>query len=228
MRDGDEVVLGFADPNGPISSPATALDNRYLWGPAVDQLLADETSGNTVHWMLADHQGSIRDLVNNNGTDSGNHVVFDSFGKVLSGTLGTRFSYTGQEYDADTGLYYYNARWYNPGTGKFMSKDPIGFAAGDTNQYRYVGKGSASFVDPSGLAGTWWDLHSSPFTSLPFAPPSSGSSATPRGGGLTIGDQLLPYLEGIKAFPSAVGNTFCSGEAWDSLQVSLTEQLVMK
>lgn len=33
-----------------------------------------------------------------------------------------------------------------------MSKDPIGFAAGDTNQYRYVGNGSASFMDPSGMA----------------------------------------------------------------------------
>lgn len=105
MRDGDEVVLGFVDPNGPISSPATALDKRYLWGAAIDQLLADETAGNTVHWMLADHQGTIRDLANNDGTLTPNsHVVFDSFGKILSGTPLTRFTYTGQEYDDATGL----------------------------------------------------------------------------------------------------------------------------
>lgn len=147
--DGDDIVIDFVDSDGGTLN--ASLDKRYLWGPAVDQLLADETAGNTVHWMLADHQGTIRDMANNDGTyTTGSHVAFDSFGKILSGTPMTRFTYTGQEYDSDTGLYYYNARWYNPGTGKFMSKDPIGFYANDTNQYRYVGNSSTNFVDPSG------------------------------------------------------------------------------
>src|SRR5262245_2570151 len=100
--------------------------------------------------MLADHQGTIRDLVNNSGSLTGSHIVYDAFGNITSGTLGTQFSYTGQEYDADTGLYYYNARWYNPSIGKFISKDPIGFAGGDTNQFRYVGNGATNRIDSSG------------------------------------------------------------------------------
>jgi hypothetical protein len=42
-------------------------------------------------------------------------------------------------------------RWYDPGTGRWISEDPIGFAAGDANLYRYVGNGGTGARDPSGL-----------------------------------------------------------------------------
>ena len=42
------------------------------------------------------------------------------------------------------------ARYYNPGTGTFVSEDPIGFGGEDTNLYRYVGNNPQSFTDPSG------------------------------------------------------------------------------
>ena len=42
-------------------------------------------------------------------------------------------------YDVTTGLRYMNARYYDPASGRFLSEDPLGFAAGDTNLYRYVG-----------------------------------------------------------------------------------------
>ncbi len=137
--DGTDVVLDFVDADGG-ASPSASLDKRYLWGQATDQVLAEEAVGGSSRWHLADHQGTVRDLADGDGNlVSGSHVDFNAFGKIVSGTPATRFTYTGQEYDADTGLYYYNARWYNPTLGRFVTKDPIGFAAGDTNQYRYVG-----------------------------------------------------------------------------------------
>ncbi len=39
-----------------------------------------------------------------------------------------------------------------PDLGRFISKDPIGFAGGDTNLYSYVGQNPVNFVDPWGLA----------------------------------------------------------------------------
>ncbi len=39
-------------------------------------------------------------------------------------------TYTGREYDAESGLYYYRARYYNPTIGRFLSEDPIGFEGG--------------------------------------------------------------------------------------------------
>ncbi|OFZ18972.1 MAG: hypothetical protein A2X94_13570 [Bdellovibrionales bacterium GWB1_55_8] len=43
------------------------------------------------------------------------------------------------------------ARMYDPGTGRFLSKDPIGFAGGDTNLYRYVRNTPLQYTDPTGL-----------------------------------------------------------------------------
>ena len=48
-------------------------------------------------------------------------------------------------------LYYYRARYYDPKTGRFLSRDPIGFAGGDVNLYRYVRNNPINFRDPYGL-----------------------------------------------------------------------------
>ena len=50
-----------------------------------------------------------------------------------------------------TGLYYYRARYYDPETGRFVSPDPIGWAAGQTNGYAYVGGDPVGYRDPLGL-----------------------------------------------------------------------------
>ncbi|MFN7769994.1 MAG: RHS repeat-associated core domain-containing protein, partial [Planctomycetaceae bacterium] len=60
------------------------------------------------------------------------------------------FAYTGREWDPAAGLYFYRARWYDPRAGRFLSEDPLGFAAGDVNLNRYVGNGATLWVDPSG------------------------------------------------------------------------------
>ncbi|MFN6108378.1 MAG: RHS repeat-associated core domain-containing protein, partial [Planctomycetaceae bacterium] len=46
---------------------------------------------------------------------------------------------------------FYRARWYDPRAGRFLSEDPLGFAAGDVNLSRYVGNGATLWVDPSGM-----------------------------------------------------------------------------
>src|SRR5438477_535456 len=53
--------------------------------------------------------------------------------------------------DPDTGLQYANARWYDGHTNRWMSPDPMGFAAGDSNLYRYVNNRPTVAVDPSGM-----------------------------------------------------------------------------
>src|SRR4030095_16120572 len=73
-----------------------------------------------------------------------------SFGNANTGTNLTRYTYTGREFDSDTGLYYYRARWYDPQVGRFISEDPIGLAGG-INQFAYVGNNPQNGRDPSGL-----------------------------------------------------------------------------
>ncbi|MBM4128443.1 MAG: hypothetical protein FJ247_14155, partial [Nitrospira sp.] len=106
-----------------------------------------------VVWPLADNQGTIRDLVDETGSVL-NHIKYDSFGKVTSETNGAvdfLFGYTGRERDEETGLYYYRARFFDPLTGRFISEDPLGFAAGDANVDRYVGNHPNLSTDPMGL-----------------------------------------------------------------------------
>jgi RHS repeat-associated protein len=125
--------------------------HRYLYGTQIDQVLADEI-GVSTNWMLGDNQGTIRDVVDSNGSLI-NHVVYDSFGKVQSQSNAgyeLRYGYTGREQDGETGLNYYRARYYDAGNGLFISEDPIGFNAGDTNIYRYVGNSPVNRTDPSG------------------------------------------------------------------------------
>jgi RHS repeat-associated protein len=96
--------------------------HQYLYGAGVDQILADETGGN-VRWAVPDQQGSVSDVVDNNGVVL-NHVVYDSFGKVQSQSnpsVEFRYGFTGREQDGETGLDYYRARYYDARVGKFIS-----------------------------------------------------------------------------------------------------------
>ena len=152
----DDIVLEFTDADGDGSGAAT-LSTRYLHGPQFDQVLASETvSGNVVSWALADHQGTVRDMARyaSGTTTIVNHRKFDAFGNLTAesdSTVKFLFSYTGREWDGDAGLYYYRARWYDPKMGRFVSEDPMGFAAGDTNVSRYVGNSPTVRTDPTGL-----------------------------------------------------------------------------
>jgi RHS repeat-associated protein len=60
------------------------------------------------------------------------------------------FGYTGREFDSETGLYYYRARYYSPRLGQFLQTDPIG-TQDDVNLYRYVGSDPLNQRDPTGL-----------------------------------------------------------------------------
>jgi RHS repeat-associated protein len=143
VYDGSDIALVF--------DGAGSQTHRYLYGTGVDTVLADER-GAAVVWALSDNQGTIRDIVDNNGVIL-NHINYDSFGKVVSQSnagVDFRYGYTGREQDGETGLDYYRARYYDASNGRFISEDPLGFGAGDTNIYRYVGNSPTNFTDPSG------------------------------------------------------------------------------
>ncbi|NCS36396.1 MAG: hypothetical protein GPJ14_20095, partial [Microcystis aeruginosa G11-01] len=129
------------------------LTHRYMFSNGIDQIEADEQlSTGTTLWALTDHLGSVRDVVDNSGVNQ-NHIVYDAFGNITSQTNSSvifRNSYTGQEFDSESGLFNYGGRYYDGSVGRFISEDPIGFGGGDANLSRYVQNNSLSFVDPLG------------------------------------------------------------------------------
>jgi RHS repeat-associated protein len=142
------VTLEFIDPDAQGPQPAS-IGQRYLHGPDVDQVLAQEGSGGQNQWLLADHLGTIRDVVHQN-TGQTQHLLYDSFGQPLTQVLTVRFRFTGREFDEQTGLHYFRARYYDATVGRFTSEDPLGFDAGDQNLYRYVENAVTTATDPDG------------------------------------------------------------------------------
>lgn len=123
---------------------------RYVFGSGVDEPLAAYRGG-TWEFYQADGLGSITSLSTSAGTVS-DSFTYDSFGNVSSstGSFAQPFRYTGREWDLETGLYYYRARYYDAQNGRFLSEDPVGFQAG-VNFYRHVGNNPIRFRDPSGM-----------------------------------------------------------------------------
>ena len=118
---------------------------------------SNPSSGNVL-WALSDHLGSIRDVADRNETTGvtsiTNHRRYDTFGKRIDETnsyVDLAFGYTGKYFDETTHLQNNLNRWYDPNLGKWISQDPIGFAAGDANLYRYVGNEAVAATDPGGL-----------------------------------------------------------------------------
>ncbi|WP_324282075.1 RHS repeat-associated core domain-containing protein [Cyanobacterium aponinum UTEX 3222] len=147
------VAVTDFDSSGNILQ-AVELDMRYLHGNQVDEVLAQENGDGNVVWLLTDHLGTIRDLVDNTG-DVVNHLTYDSYGNVVSETnsaVDSRYRFTGREWDEEIELYYYRARYYSGQTGRFISVDPISFESDTYNLYGYVDNNPISNVDPSGLA----------------------------------------------------------------------------
>lgn len=147
---GDHVLL--------TRDAAGATTHRYLHGPEVDQIFADEDASGDVLWPLTDNLGTVRDLADYDSsldvTEIANHIAYDAFGNVTSETnaaVDHIFGYTGRERDAESGLQYNRARYYDPAVAKFVSDDPIGFEAGDANLSRYVQNYVTVMRDPSGL-----------------------------------------------------------------------------
>jgi RHS repeat-associated protein len=141
--DGDNLV---EETNG--SGTAVA---RYSQGLNIDEPLAMLRGGTTSYYQ-ADGLGSITSLSNTAGSLVQTYA-YDSFGNLTAstGSVTNWFRYTGREFDAETNLYYYRARYYDTVTGRFLSEDPIGFEGG-FNLYRYVKNQPTRYVDPTGKA----------------------------------------------------------------------------
>lgn len=123
---------------------------RYVHNKAVDEPLAMLRS-NTTSYYNQDGLGSVTSLTSGAGVLSQTYT-FDTFGKQTgsSGSLINPFQYTAREFDSESGLYFYRARYYDPSNGRFLTEDPTGFLGGK-NKYEYVANSPTVFSDPSGL-----------------------------------------------------------------------------
>ena len=137
------------------SSPGSGTLSR-VYGYGLDLLHQRQMPGNTPNFYGYDGQGSVRFLVSTNGTITDKYV-YDSYGNLIPGSSSivntNAYRYTGEQWDADLGMYYLRARYYQPSVGRFWTRDTYEGDSSDPlslHRYLYTQGNPVNGVDPSG------------------------------------------------------------------------------
>ena len=150
FQDGQQTLADYA-----AGTAASSPTYNYVHGSYIDEILVRTGSGGNRYYHR-NQQYSITAI-----TDGGGAVVeryaYTAYGQVTftdaSGTVqaasasNNRYTYTGREWDHGLSLYHYRARMYDAITGRFCSRDPIGYKDGQNLYSRYI---IANATDPTG------------------------------------------------------------------------------
>ena len=143
-------------------SGASVVARQYTYG--LQRISQNQPVSNT--WTVSfygyDGSSNVRNLSNSAGAVTDTYDC-DAFGNEINHTGSTpnNYIYRGEQYDADLGLYYLRARYYNPITGRFVNMDPEnGFITDPMtlHKYIYANGDPVNAFDPTGRAGqttTW-------------------------------------------------------------------------
>jgi RHS repeat-associated protein len=177
----------------------------YIHGPGIDEPLEVYHGTGETWYYHADGLGSIVRV-----TDEDGQFVpavarqYDAFGNLQVGGAYEGYAFTGREWDPETGLYYYRARYYDPKIGRFISEDPIGFEAG-INFYAYVSNNPVNWVDPFGLQAIQCVPLPNPCTKGPCIGPNPSPTPRPTPTPTCIGKSPCPCGYEPVPDPSAGG-----------------------
>ncbi len=190
LYDGDHCIAEYGAGND--------LHRKYVYGPGVDQpICLIEAAGSYAgtYYYHFDGLGSVVALTNASGNtvQTYDYSVYGQVG-ALDGSHPNRLMFTGREFDKETGLYYYRARYYKPEIGRFLQADEVGYEAG-MNLYRYCSNNPWNSIDPYGLDANEPNEPNAPnepcipISPIPVYPPIAGPdpagppSAGPGSGG---------------------------------------------
>ena len=152
----------------------STLDTTYIWGKRyIDDLVCRDRSSERLY-SLSDANWNVVALTDASGVVK-ERMTYSAFGRPnwLSAAFGSKSAssydwtrtFTGQVLDSETGLMLYRNRYYHTGLGRFVTRDPIGYGAGDVSLYRYVNSNPLKSGDVFGLMcedeldiGSRWEL----------------------------------------------------------------------
>ena len=123
-----------------------SIRNFFYLGSKV---IAHKEAGETLYYGT-DHLGSSALMIDATGAAVWTGAVTPFADVETTEGLAEHVMFTGKELDIDTGLYYYNARWYDPNLGRFITEDPV---RDGSNWFVYVSNNPLKYVDPTGLEG---------------------------------------------------------------------------
>ena len=161
---------------------AGTIGLRYTWGLATDDLLAIRDAAGNHYYVVQDLLSSVRGLVKRDGTWV-RSLQYGAYGALLRDTASVsaptwelRYRWTGREFDAETGWYFFRSRSYDPTARRFVQEDAIGYA-GSSNVYAYGDGAPLDGRDPSGLRMDQIALY------MKYGGPGGGGEFVRPGGG---------------------------------------------
>jgi RHS repeat-associated protein len=200
--------------------------NQYIYGPSGAPLEHVNTSTSATIYYHQDQQASTRALTDQNGNLTATYTT-DAYGNPTSstGTTLTSLRYNGEYRDNESGLVYLRARYYDPTTAQFLTRDPA--VAVTRSAYGYALDNPTNSVDPTGM-----------FVDPPVIPP-----IVVAGGELTLIDVVAPVAVGValgygiyridplngplESFGGAIYDFFSSGDRDPTrLECNLAEKLL--
>ena len=154
LYDGSNILVERDGSGNTIKSYTRGLN----FGGGIGSLISQNfTANNTAVTQYYDYNdlGSVADLTTSTGPAPSNYS-YDAFGNLLSPQASgdtNRYLFSTKEFDSRSGLQFFGSRYYDPEIGRWLTPDPLGFAAGQINLYVYVNNNPVNLVDPYGLMG---------------------------------------------------------------------------
>ncbi len=171
-REIDEPLLTAIDSNGdrqlggsvPKNMPDISADQEYYFlnnrlGNIMALLDADQADRVLEYYRYTIYgETQVLPVIDDNGDDLEDTPFDLSDNRAQGAELGMSghsniYLFTARRFDLVSGLYYYRNRYYEPASGRFLSRDPLGYKDG-MNLLQYVGNNSASWIDPGGMSRT--------------------------------------------------------------------------
>ena len=123
---------------------ARAAKNNFQEGDAYEKMQ---------FYYHPDHLGSSSYITNLDG-EVVQHIEYVPFGEVFveerNNIWNTPYLFNAKEFDEETGLYYYGARYYDPRLGTWISCDPLEENHYEISSYCYTGNNPVRYSDPNG------------------------------------------------------------------------------
>nr|WP_304981174.1 RHS repeat-associated core domain-containing protein [Alkalihalobacillus sp. AL-G] len=198
-----------------------SISTKYIYGK---ELIAKENADGSIFYYLNDALGSTIALTDRLG-DVVARLQYDAFGKIRSksGTEDTNMQFTGEQREAEADLIYLRARYYDPNTGRFITKDTFKGFKDDPisqNNYIYAYNNPVTLIDPSGhspkegSSSLWSDLLT------PVVGLVSSNHVETVGNGILEGiPKLAKYSWAVPIAGNGIGivtDHFIGGQSWTS------------
>lgn len=144
------TVYTIGDHYETVVANGVAQNISYYY--ANDELVARRDAAGQPFFYHPDHLGSTRTVSDGSGNIA-EQIRYYPYGEIRNSTSDGKYLFTGQEYDPETGNYYYGARYYNSALARFIQADPLLAGPYDPqllNRYSYTRNNPLRYVDPTG------------------------------------------------------------------------------